>query len=60
LKVVISRDYDESKEILKIESVEDSEGNDKSIKYFSLSYQTLPNNKDGYWLDTCEFTLNIR
>ena len=37
LKVVISRDYDESKEILKIESVEDSEGNDKSIKYFSLS-----------------------
>lgn len=60
LKVLISRDYEESKEMLKIESVEDSEGNEKTIKYFYLTYQTLPNNNNGFWLDSCEFTLNIR
>jgi hypothetical protein len=59
LKITLSRDIDESKEQLKIESVEDNEGNDKSNKYFKLNYQTL-DNENGYWLDTCEFILNAR
>lgn len=59
LKFILSRDIDESKEQLKIESVEDNDGNDKPNKYFKLNYQTL-DNENGYWLDTCEFILNAR
>lgn len=59
LKITLSREIDDSKEQLKIESVEDVEGNDKSNKYFKLNYQTL-NDESGYWLDTCEFILNAR
>jgi hypothetical protein len=59
LKITLSRDIDESKELIKIESVEDNEGNDKPNKFFKLNYQTL-DNENGYWLDTCEFTLNAR
>jgi hypothetical protein len=59
LKITLSRDIDESKEQLKIESVEDNEGNDKPNKFFKLNYQTL-DNENGYWLDTCEFILNAR
>ncbi|RYE29685.1 MAG: hypothetical protein EOP48_32460, partial [Sphingobacteriales bacterium] len=59
LKISLSRDIEESKEQLKIEGIEDSEGNDKPNKYFRLNYQTLGSD-DGYWLDTCEFILNAR
>lgn len=59
LKITVSREIDDSKEQLKIESVEDVEGNDKSNKYFKLNYQTL-DDENGYWLDTCEFILNAR
>lgn len=59
LKIVLSREIDESKEVLKIESVEDSEGNDKPNKFLKLNYQTL-DDENGYWLDTCEFILNVR
>lgn len=59
LKITLSRELDDSKEQLKIESVEDAEGNDKSNKFFKLNYQTL-DNENGYWLDTCEFILNAR
>lgn len=59
LKITLSRELDDSKEQLKIESVEDSEGNDKSNKFLKLNYQTL-DNENGYWLDTCEFILNAR
>jgi hypothetical protein len=59
LKITLSREIDDSKEQLKIESVEDVEGNDKSNKYFKLNYQTL-DDENGYWLDTCEFILNAR
>ncbi|WP_329806334.1 virulence factor SrfB [Flavobacterium facile] len=58
LKINIVRDFDESKESLKIESIEDSEGNDKPVKYLNFTYQTLKDEK-GYWLDTCEFILNV-
>jgi hypothetical protein len=59
LKITLSREIDDSKEELKIESVEDAEGNDKPNKFFKLNYQTL-DNENGYWLDTCEFILNAR
>jgi hypothetical protein len=59
LKITLSRNIDESKEKVKIEGIEDSEGNERPSKYFSLSYQTLAND-NGYWLDTCEFILNAR
>lgn len=59
LKITLSREIDDSKEQLKIESIEDAEGNDKSNKYFKLNYQTL-DDENGYWLDTCEFILNAR
>ena len=59
LKIILSRELDDSKEQLKIESVEDAEGNDKSNKFFKLNYQTL-DNQNGYWLDTCEFILSAR
>jgi hypothetical protein len=59
LKITVSREIDDSKEQLKIDSVEDVEGNDKSNKYFKLNYQTL-DDENGYWLDTCEFILNAR
>ncbi|MNI15235.1 Virulence factor SrfB [compost metagenome] len=56
LKVTIARDWDESKEILKIEHIEDNEGNEKPGRFFQLHYQTL-DSVQGYWLDTCEFVL---
>lgn len=56
LKIVLSREFDESKELLKIESVEDSAGNDKPVRFFKLQYQTLES-ESGFWLDTCEFVL---
>lgn len=59
LKITLSRDIEESKELLRIESVEDNDGNDKSNNYFKLNYQTI-DNVNGYWLDTCEFILNAR
>ncbi|MFC6269434.1 virulence factor SrfB [Frigoriflavimonas asaccharolytica] len=59
LKVTLSREFDESKEKINIVNVEDSDGNDKYIKYFSLNYQTL-HEEAGFWLDTCEFTLNVK
>ena len=59
LKVQLSRDYELSKEIIKIESVEDAQGNEKPHKYFTMHYQTLEDEK-GYWLDKCEFILNTK
>lgn len=56
LKVTIARDWDESKEVLKIEHIEDNEGNEKPGRFFQLHYQTL-DSVQGYWLDTCEFVL---
>ncbi|MEJ5964226.1 virulence factor SrfB [Pedobacter immunditicola] len=56
LKITVSRDFDESKELLSIEYVEDVDGNEKPINFFQLSYQTL-DSVQGFWLDTCEFVL---
>lgn len=53
LKITFSRNFDDSKEELKIENIEDASGEEKPIKFFKLNYQTLENEK-GYWIDTCE------
>ena len=53
LKITFSRNFDDSKEELKIGNIEDASGEEKPIKFFKLNYQTLENEK-GYWLDTCE------
>ena len=59
LKVQLIREYELSKEVIKIESVEDAQGNEKPNKYFVMHYQTLEDEK-GYWLDKCEFILNTK
>lgn len=56
LKITVSREIDESKELLRISEVENAVGNSVPVKYFSLGYQTLES-AEGYWLDTCEFVL---
>lgn len=55
----VSRDVQISKEVIKIESVFDYEGEEISKKFFRLDFQTLSGNHE-YWLDNCEFILNIR
>ena len=49
---------DLSKEQLKIESLEDCDGNPYPSKFLKLNYQTLGDQQE-YWLDNCEFTLSI-
>lgn len=58
LKISLVREYDISKESLKIEDVEDADGNEHSGKIFKLNYQTLGDQQE-YWLDSCEFILGI-
>jgi hypothetical protein len=59
LKLTLSREYDVNKERIKVESIEDREGGEINIKFLQLNLQTLESDK-GYWLDTCEFVLNVR
>jgi hypothetical protein len=58
LEITLIRDLDLSKEQLKIESLEDCEGNPYPPKFLKLNYQTLGDQQE-YWLDNCEFTLSI-
>ena len=58
-KVNLTRDIEKDKEELKIQEVLDYEQNEISKSYFNLVIQTLPE-QSGYWLDSGEFTLNIR
>jgi hypothetical protein len=59
LKIDIVREFEDSKEVIKIENIEDAEGDDRPIKYLDFTFQTLNDNR-GYWLDTCEFLLNVK
>lgn len=59
LTVTISREFDENKELLRIEEVVDAEGSDISKLYFELSPQTMTD-PAGFWLDTGEFKLGRR
>ena len=58
LQVELERDYDLSKEDIKIEYAEDKEGNDKT-KSIHLELMTLAE-EDHYWADTGEFYLSIK
>ena len=58
-KISFSRDIEKDKEEMVIEEITDYEQNEISKSYFKLVVQTLPN-KEGYWLDSGEFILNIR
>jgi hypothetical protein len=59
LKFTLSREFEKDKEDIIITEVVDFEMNDVSKNYFELQTQTLPETA-GYWLDSGEFTLNIR
>lgn len=57
--ITFNREFEKDKESIVITEIIDNEGNDISKIYFELNLQTLPE-KIGYWLDTGQFTLNIR
>jgi hypothetical protein len=59
LKFQLSREFDKDKEEVLITEVTDHEMDSISKNYFVLHTQTLPETV-GYWLDSGEFTLNIR
>ena len=54
----LEREYNEDKEFVKIDSVEDSEKNELSAKYFELALQTWSEDTTN-WLDTGIFKLHI-
>jgi hypothetical protein len=58
-RVTFGREFEKEKEHIIITEIVDNEQNDVSKIYFELNLQTLPE-KAGYWLDTGQFTLNIR
>jgi hypothetical protein len=53
LKITFSRNYEDSKEEIKIENIINSLGDEIPVNHFNLSYQTL-DNEVGYWIDSCE------
>ena len=55
---IVRENYNEDKESLKIESVEDRNQNELPVSYFSLQVQSM-SESENYWLDSGEFT-NIR
>lgn len=59
LKFTLTREVEKDKEFVVISEVTDVEQDDVSKSYFELHTQTLPETT-GYWLDSGEFTLNIR
>jgi hypothetical protein len=56
LKVVVEREYYENKELLRIDSVTDRNGDDLSINRFRLQVQSMSEMED-FWLDSGIFTL---
>ena len=57
--ISFSREFEKDKEQIIISEILDNEQNDVAKIYFELNLQTLPE-RAGYWLDTGQFTLNIR
>jgi hypothetical protein len=53
LKINIERDYNEDKEKIFINSIENREGDTIEKDFINLKVQTL--DQSSYWLDTCEF-----
>jgi hypothetical protein len=58
-KILLKRNYLESKEHIHIERIKDGQGEELSRNALSCGYMTLKE-EYGYWLDTGEFSLNIR
>ncbi len=58
-EMVISRTFIESKERIEIEEIIDADRDEVPSKWLKMSYMTLPE-PQGYWLDTGEFSLNIK
>lgn len=58
LKVTIERDKNEDIELLRIEGIEDSEGNSLSPNFFVLQVQSMSEPEE-FWLDSGIFSLNI-
>ena len=58
-EITISRDYSVDKEEIKIENIVDNNNNPVSRSFFRFKLMTL-SNKEGYWLDTGEFILNLK
>jgi hypothetical protein len=59
LRVLLTREIDTDKEVVKLQELTDVEGKELSKSYFNLSLHSLAD-QDGYWLDSGEFTLNTR
>lgn len=58
LKVTIERDKNEDLELLRIEGIEDREGNSLSPNFFLLQVQSI-SEPENFWLDSGIFSLNI-
>jgi hypothetical protein len=59
LKLTIERDKNEDIELLRIENIEDNEGNSLSLNFFALQVQSM-SELDNFWLDSGIFSLNIQ
>lgn len=59
LKVIIERDKNEDIERLRIEGIQDTEGNSLSPNFFVLQVQSM-SEPDNFWLDSGIFSLNIQ
>lgn len=59
LKVTIERDYNHDIELLRIEGIEDKDGNTLSSNFFVLQIQSL-SEPENFWLDSGIFSLNIQ
>jgi len=58
-RLTLARDPERDKELLAIEQITDRDGDDLPKQFFELKVHTLPD-EAGHWLDSGEFTLNIR
>ncbi len=58
LKVTITRDKNEDLELLRIEGIEDREGNSLPQNFFVLQVQSI-SEPENFWLDSGIFSLNI-
>jgi len=58
LKILLKRNFQESKEAIQVERIRDDQGEELSRSALNCGYMTLKE-EYGYWLDTGEFSLNI-
>jgi hypothetical protein len=56
--ITIERDYEDDKELLKLETVLNRDGDELNMRFISLQVQSMSESKD-FWLDSGIFSLNI-